>query len=924
MRTLFLTAKKFAIDSNATEITLDHLKKALDAVEFIDNDAKKVVCDYLDVTPSLHQVVSKENIDAASKHGSVKFNEKVKSFKTHLESKGFALSAVATRLFVEKKNALAAFKEQLGKLEESLQSQVFGQDSAIEAVCDKIVESSYNISKNTPKAIYFFLGPPATGKTMLSELMGKELDGYDAFRIFDMTQFTDEESGLGLFGSEAVYKGAEEGKLTKFVKENPKSVIVFDEIEKTHPGVMSNFLMMLSSGKAEDTHSGETIDFTQTIVVFTSNLGSELYNNQNFIDLMKENPQEANSTIIEAIGREEKLVQGRMVKALSPEMLSRLSQGQIVLFNKLPYEALLNIAKSKVLEAQEGFEKEFGLSVEYQDFTKLISALILSLAPLIDVRKMKAKLPLFLFDLITDFIRNNDTMIEKIVFSLDEASQKLIQDELLGLEPLKQTEMLHTLFRKNETFSYKVNRRVEGEVLHFELADIKRKKLARSVDFSGDDGLVFQVPNLSFKNVAGHNIAKKRLSEIINILKEPQKLGKFDVGSPKGMLLYGVPGTGKTMLAKAFANEADLPFIQTTGSEILDIDLMKKIFKKAQEYAPSIVFIDEIDAIGKRNGSNKDIIINQFLTELNGFSDNADEMVFVIAATNLKEKIDDAILRSGRIDLHVEIDALDREAREFFVDKILEKPTHGDFDKDKILTFTAGMTGADLEKVARESALYVFRNNLDAITQEILIEQINTIKYGSRITHKSISKLMESTAIHEAGHAVISRILMPEVKIEQITVVPRNDALGFVSYDQDGDLSNLTRQDIKNKMCVAFAGREAQLKEYGEEGFDSGASSDLRQATRYAYFAIAHYGMDNELGYVNINGIPNISNETQGVTDTTFLEVQIQTRVDAWLKEAQVKTAALIEEHWDKVSALSLLVQEREIVNEAELLELMA
>ena len=924
MRTLFLTAKKFAIDSNATEITLEHFKKALDTVEFIDSDAKKVVCDYLNVTPSPQQIVSKENIDTASKHGSVQFDEKVKTFKSHLESKGFALSAVATRLFVEKKNALASFKEQLGRLEESLQSQVFGQDSAIEAVCDKIVESSYNISKNTPKAIYFFLGPPATGKTMLSELMGKELDGYDAFKIFDMTQFTDEESGRGLFGSEAVYKGAEEGKLTKFVKENPKSVIVFDEIEKTHPGAMSNFLMMLSSGKAEDTHSGETIDFTKTIVVFTSNLGSELYNNQNFIDLMKENPHEANATILEAIGREEKLVHGRMVKALSPEMLSRLSQGQIVLFNKLPYEALMNIAKSKVLEAQEGFEKEFGLSVEYRDFTKLISALILSLAPLIDVRKMKAKLPLSLFDLITDFIRNNDTMIQKIVFSIDDASKQLIHDELLGLEPLMQTQMLHTLFRKNETFSYKIKRRVEGEVLHFELVDINRKKLARSVDFSGDDGLVFEVPNLSFKNVAGHNVAKKRLSEIINILKEPQKLGKFDVSSPKGMLLYGVPGTGKTMLAKAFANEADLPFIQTTGSEILDLDLMKNIFKKAQEYAPSIVFIDEIDAIGKRNGSNKDIIINQFLTELNGFSDSADEMVFVIAATNLKDKIDDAILRSGRIDLHIEIDALDREAREFFVDRILEKPTHGDFDKEKILTFTAGMTGADLEKVARESALYVFRNNLNAITQEILIEQINTIKYGSRITHKSISKLMESTAVHEAGHAVISRVLMPEVKIEQITVVPRNDALGFVSYDQDGDLSNLTRLDIKNKMCVAFAGREAQLKEYGEEGFDSGASSDLRQATRYAYFAIAHYGMDDELGYVNINGIPNLSSETQGVTDTSFLEAQIQTRVDAWLKEAQVKTAALIEEHWEKVTALSLLVQEKEIVNEAELLKLMA
>ena len=151
--------------------------------------------------------------------------------------------------------------------------------------------------------------------------------------------------------------------------------------------------MMLSSGKAEDTHSGEVIDFTKTILVFTSNLGSELYNNQNFLDMMKENPTEANSTIIEAIGREEKLVSGRMVRALSPEMLSRLSKGKVILFNKLPFNALLSIAKKKVIEIQEGFEFEFGIKIKYHEFDKIISALILSLAPLLDVRKLKAKLP---------------------------------------------------------------------------------------------------------------------------------------------------------------------------------------------------------------------------------------------------------------------------------------------------------------------------------------------------------------------------------------------------------------------------------------------------------------------------------------------------------------------------------------------------
>ena len=913
MRTLFLTAKRMAMSDCEDIITIKHMKDALNTLEFVDQEAKTLAYEYLEVTPDLSSVFTQKNLNEASEFRKLDFDDNVKSFKKHLESNGFSLSKVATKLFIQKQNSMAALKENIKDLEESLKSQVFGQDQAVEAVCDKIVESSYNHAHSTPKAIFFFLGPPATGKTMLSQLISKELDDYEEFKIFDMTQYSSQNEGFGLFGLTEGYSDAKEGKLTSFVKKNPKSVVVFDEIEKTHPGVLVNFLMMLSSGKAEDSFSGEVIDFTQTIVVFTSNLGSELYNNQNFAQMLKDNPLQAQSTIIEAIGREERVINGDRVKALSPEMLSRLSQGQIVLFNKLPFEAISSIAQNRIIEVQEGFENEFGLEVSYDSFSHLAALLILSFAPLIDIRKIKAKLPLVLFDEITDFIRTHDDIFEKVVFEIDEKSMNLLDKELFKRSADEQIELLHELFRKNETYSYEIKSSLKDKLLTIKFSSLMRKKLARSVDFSGDAGLVFEVPSVSFADVAGHNVAKQRLSEIINILKNPKELEKFDVSVPKGMLLYGAPGTGKTMLAKAFANEADLPFIETTGSEILDINLMQSIFKKAREYAPSIIFIDEIDAIGARNGTNKDIVINQFLTELNGFSDSVEEQIFVIAATNLKQKIDKAILRSGRIDPHVEIDSLDREARKFFIDDILEKPTEGEFDIEKILTYTAGMTGADLQKVARESSLYIFRNSLKGISQDILIEQINTIKYGTRITHKSIEKLIKSTAIHEAGHAVISRVLMPEVKIEQITVVPRNNALGFVSYDREENYSNLTRQNIKDKLCVAFAGREAQLKEYGEEGFDSGASSDLNMATKFAYHAIAYLGMGESTGYINVSEF----------TEDTLFEKEIELELKLWLNEAQVRTKKLIDEHWKKIDALGKLLEDKEIVNEAELLDLM-
>lgn len=916
MKTLFLTAKKFAMDAKASEITLENMKEALRSLEIVDNNIKKLIYSYLNTSPILKSIVTKEDILQAQKYDRIPFSDNVKKFKEYLEENACFMSSIISKIFIKKKNKMQAIKDSILKLEESLKSQVYGQDQAIEVICDKIVESSYNIATDQPKAIYFFLGPPATGKTMISKLIVGELDEYKAFKVFDMTQYSSSKDGFGLFGLEKGYNNAQEGKLTKFVKENPKSVVVFDEIEKTHPDVLSNFLSLLSSGETEDSFSGETINFRETIVIFTSNLGAELYNNHSFVELMKENPLAANSTIIEAIGREERIIDGNPRKSLSPELLSRLSQGNIVLFNKLHFDALLNITKAKVLEVQESFEKEFGIDVEYSSFNDVLSLLLLSFLPQMDVRKLKSKLPLVLFDLITDFVREKDVLLSKVAFSIDTASIAMLEEELFSLNQSQQIKFLHNSFRKNETFSYEISKTFNetNGVLELLFQNINRKKLAKSIDFSGEDSLVFEVPNISFKNVAGHSVAKKRLTEVINILKNPLRLEKFGVTLPKGMLLYGVPGTGKTMLAKAFANEANLPFIETTGSEILDIDLMKNIFKKAHEYAPSIIFIDELDAIGTRNGGAIDIRINQFLTELNGFSDNSDEQIFVIAATNLKEKIDPAILRSGRIDLHIEIDQLDREARAFFVDKILSKPTSGAFDKEKILTFTAGMTGADLEKVERESSLYIFRNNLDAITQEIIIEQINTIKYGTRITHKSIEKLMESTAIHEAGHAVISRVLMPEVKIEQITVVPRANALGFVSYDQDSDMSNLTKQDIKNKLCVAFAGREAQLKEYEEEGFDSGASSDLNMATRYAYYAIATLGMGEDTGYINVSEL----------TEQRLYEKEIEIELKRWLDEAQEKTNRLINENWVKVKNLSLLLQEKELVNEAELLEVMA
>jgi ATP-dependent Zn protease len=851
-----------------------------------------------------------DNLEAAKKD----FKAFFEYFQTDAQDRIKEIISMYTQ-YIDKSNPMQELIKKVSSLETTLKSKIFGQDHAIDDICDFFVEMDYTASTNAPKGVFFFLGPPATGKTMLAKLMSEALDEFTAFKTIDMSQYSSSNQGFGLFGAQKGYRDGDAGELTKFVSSHPTSIVIFDEIEKAHSGVLMNFLTLLSSGEALDSFTGKIVDFRKTILIFTSNLGSELYNNYNFIEELKKNKQKAQQTILDVIAREEKYYDGHLVKAISPELFSRLSSGNVILFNKLTFDSIYKIADAQIKEIGLRFVKRYSIYISLthafeEQYKAIVSLFILSFAPNIDVRKVKSQISKKMYDIITDQIIKSKKEYANFLFKIDEESVKKIQELVLHRSQEEQNFFIQSLFRKNHSVSYKYTITYDDDKVIVTFHSVEIIKLTRASDYTEDGGLVFEVPDVTFEMIAGHYKAKERLTEIIKLLKQPEDLTKYNIEIPKGMLLYGVPGTGKTMLAKAFAHEADLPFIETTGSEILNISFMKKIFKKAKEYSPAIIFIDEIDAIGTRDGSNKDIIINQLLSELNGFSDNAKDMIFVIAATNYKHKIDPAILRSGRIDLHVKIDRLDKEARAYFLNKIYKNPLSGEFHKEQILTYTSGMTGADLEKVVRESFLYLYRHGLEALTQEILIEQINTIKYGSRVQNHSIEEIIESTAVHEAGHAVVSKVLMPHLKIEQITVVPRGNAFGFISYDNESEISNLTIKDIKNKMSIAYAGREAQIRLYGKEiGADSGVASDFDMATRLAYHAIAEIGMGERTGYINVSRMKN----------KELFQKQIEEEMQMWIEEAKEKAHATVAEYWNEIALLSKLLIEQEIVSGEEL-----
>jgi len=830
------------------------------------------------------------------------------------------------------------------KMREVLTQNLFGQDRAIDAIVSSI-QSNILKNKNSPKSTYLFLGSPATGKTYLAELMSKTLKDYK-IRNFDMTQYH-EQNGGELYGYPKGWSGYSTGQLTGFVHDNPKSIIVLDAFEKADNVIQTNLLSIFEGGVMRDAcgwdkmtdqpcnddpeklydegNADFVVDFRETIFIITSNLGEELYSDNKFIKLIEDDYIQAESMILEALKREEKrnIKTGGTQKAIIPELISRFSQATIILFNKLNYVAYESIGEKAFLEYQASFEDNFDLDFVVDDhFENFLKTQVLVFAPELDARRIKNKLGETFFSKVTDYMLDNKLVMSDYDTIEVSMSKKVIDFISENITPLIEEEKLvKELFRKNIKLELKDSITIKDGAIFYEVIDCHFKQVKRIRDFT-EDGLVFDIPNVSFSDIAGHTHAKNRLLEVIKFLKEPKLLKDFDIQPPKGMLLYGPPGTGKTLLAKAFSAEAELPFISITGVELLQLDKIKKVFSKAKEYAPSIIFIDEIDTIGKRGKDNsREVQINKFLAEMDGFSNKEDEHVFIIAATNYKENIDPAIIRAGRIEIHIAVNDLDKEARQYFIDKIIKnKPTSGKFDMNKLLTYTAGLTGAELELISKEASFYCIRHDFKTITQEILMQQINTVKYGAKHSNISHEAVFEKTAIREASHTILSKKLMPHISIKQISVTPRNNTQGFVANNHDVLQLNMTAEDIKNRLCISLAGRIAQMKRYGTMvGMDMEASPDIQHATKDAYNAIAYYGMDKEVGYINIEGVMDAQKQTEESINVQHNHEKIDAALERWMIEAEQRTFELVNDNWELIEQLAQELLSKEIMYEEDL-----
>ena len=394
---------------------------------------------------------------------------------------------------------------------------------------------------------------------------------------------------------------------------------------------------------------------------------------------------------------------------------------------------------------------------------------------------------------------------------------------------------------------------------------------------------------IKFSDVAGEDEAKENLAEIVDYLHNPKKYEEIGAKMPKGLLLVGPPGTGKTMLAKAVAGEAGVPFFSMSGSEFVEMFVglgaskVRDLFKQAKEKAPGIVFIDEIDAIGgKRSGGNmgghdeREQTLNQLLTEMDGFEGNSG--VIILAATNRPETLDPALTRPGRFDRRVPVELPDLKGREEILrvhaKKIKVEPS---VDFTRIARMASGASGAELANIVNEAALHAVRNGRKAASQADLEESIETVIAGYQKKNAILTdKEKMVVAYHEIGHALVAAMQSNSAPVQKITIVPRTSgALGYTMQVDEGNHYLMTKEEIENKIATFTGGRVAE--EIAVGSITTGASNDIEQATKLARAMVTRFGMNDEFGMV---AFETVSNQYLGGDTSLACSAETQTKID--------------------------------------------
>jgi len=440
---------------------------------------------------------------------------------------------------------------------------------------------------------------------------------------------------------------------------------------------------------------------------------------------------------------------------------------------------------------------------------------------------------------------------------------------------------------------------------------------------------------IHFSDVAGEDEAKESLSEIVDYLHNPKKYSDVGASMPKGVLLVGPPGTGKTMLAKAVAGEANVPFFSMSGSEFVEMFVgmgaskVRDLFSQAKEKAPCIVFIDEIDAIGKKrdgqfsSNDEREQTLNQLLTEMDGFQENIG--VIILAATNRPETLDPALTRPGRFDRRAPVELPDLAGREAILKVHAKKiKTADDVNFHTIARMASGASGAELANIINEAALRAVRNNRTVVNESDLEESIETVIAGYQKKNAVLSDSEKKVvAYHEIGHALVAAMQSHSAPVQKITIIPRTSgALGYTMQVDQGDKYLLTKQELENKIATFTGGRAAEELVFGE--ITTGASNDIEQATKLARAMITRYGMSEDFDMV---ALETVSNQYLGGDASLACSADTQNEIDRkvveLVKRQHEKASKILADNRAKLDELAKYLYEKETITGEEFMSIL-
>ncbi|WP_345970921.1 AAA family ATPase [Sulfurimonas sp. HSL1-6] len=739
-------------------------------------------------------------------------------------------------------------------------------------------------------------GPPASGKKLM---MLQTLVHLGRERLhLHMGEFAFADDAERLLGTKGI--------LTRWVTEHPEGAIVFEDIDEADHAIQRAVAAIITDGAP-----GASERYGRTLFVLLFKIKSPEWVDKQFLDRYYDQPLLEQAHLYEGLATTGMPDESGILRALfDPELLNVMSETDLILLYPHDLQTLRAITEQILQTAAARWNTFRPVPLEVRHPSELALALLLSFSPYLNTTRVAHRLPAYLFDLAAADMPETG----RIVLDVSKDARNWLRSTFADESDLK------AFGKYDRRFSLNWERHVGKECTELRLRDIEEHSQEITPLSTQSDRLtIHPVGRTGFDAIAGQNRVKQQLASLVALLHNDRGLKTFGITLPKGLLLYGPEGVGKTLLVKAFAKEAGLPYLYLRGSDLFNEELIEAAFQRARQAAPLLVILDNVDVKGIIEGNYTPIPTEALDAAIDGSPDSPENFVFTVMTAQHKEEVPAALMHPGRIDQFVEVPELDREARLFFAKQLLEKP-HEKIDIERITRYMSGMNGYELGRIAKACALEAIKQNKATLDEQIIIDQINTIKYGSRLEKKRLKNFEEDlrrSAYHEAAHAVTSMVLLPEVEIEQVTVIPRSETLGLVSYTQEQLQANMSADELRANIAVSLAGRLATIKQYGEgEGIETGAYNDLQQATLYAYSAVAQYGMDSELQNISIEMLQ------QNVSNTLF-DTQLQSRIAVWIAEGTARAKEVIDTHWALIETVAQRLIAVEFIEGSELKSLL-